>query len=92
MVCEFLTYTYKRKLVELASVEDLVAAGYTEKSAKHVKHTRVISTEKCDKLIRIMGQRALPVVQEALKDFIRQYVELSREAKKTLGDLLNLTN
>ena len=69
MVCEFLPKEFKDKLVEMASVEDLVAAGYTYKSASNVKSHKIISDERCDRLVEILRERAHPVLREAFNAF-----------------------
>ena len=69
MVCEFLPKEFKDRLVEMASVEDLVAAGYTPKSASNVKSHKIISDERCDRLVEILGERAHPVLREAFQAF-----------------------
>ena len=79
MVCEFLPKPFKEKLVEMASVEDLVSVGYTYKSATNVKHHKIISDERCDALVKALGERALPVLREALHEFTSQVRALEEE-------------
>ena len=79
MVCEFLPQEYKRKLLEIASVQDLMEAGYSKKGAYTAKEKMVLSDEKCERLVHVLGDRALPVVEEALHEFERQVEELKAE-------------
>lgn len=79
MVCEFLPSEYKRKLLEIASVQDLVEAGYSKKGAYTAKEKMVLSDEKCERLVHVLGDRALPIVEEALREFERQVEELKAE-------------
>ena len=79
MVCEFLSKKYKEKLIEIASVDDLVASGFTRRSAKNIKHQKIISDERCDRLVTVLGSRALPVLREALQEFVSQVQAIERE-------------
>ena len=79
MVCEFLPQEYKRRLLEIAEIEDLVEAGYSKKGAYTAKEKMVLSDEKCERLVHVLGDRALPVVEEALREFERQVEELKAE-------------
>jgi len=72
MVCEFLPPKYKQKLLEIASINDLINAGYTKYGAYKAKEKGVISDERCEKLIAILGEKARPVLIEALKEFASQ--------------------
>ncbi|WP_342765584.1 hypothetical protein [Thermofilum sp.] len=83
MVCEFLSSEYKKKLMKLAEVEDLMAIGYTKKSAYNSRLVGVISDERCEKLIRVLGDRALPIIEEALREFMRQVEELKKEVHQS---------
>ena len=78
MVCEFLPSNYKRKLVEVASVEDLENAGYSKKGAYTAKEKLVISDDRCERLVEVLGDRALPIVEEALHEFEREVERLRR--------------
>ena len=69
MVCEFLPKRYKERLIEIASTDDLVSIGYTRKSARNVKNHKIISDERCEQLVKTLGTRALPIVEEALQEF-----------------------
>jgi hypothetical protein len=72
MVCEFLPTEYKQKLLQIASISELMEAGYTKHGAYKAKEKLVISDEKCEKLIDILGEKAKPVLLEALNDFATQ--------------------
>ncbi|MCI4408593.1 MAG: hypothetical protein JHC26_05840 [Thermofilum sp.] len=82
-MCEFLSSEYKKKLMKLAEVEDLMAIGYTKKSAYNSRLVGVISDERCEKLIRVLGDRALPIIEEALREFMRQVEELKKEVHQS---------
>ncbi|MBB5253141.1 hypothetical protein [Sulfurisphaera ohwakuensis] len=71
MVCEFLPVSYKRKLLDIASIEDLIIAGYSKKTAYQAKEKGIISDERCEKLIRVLGKRAMPILLDALHEFER---------------------
>nr|WP_011167193.1 PepJ protein [Acidianus ambivalens]CAA12522.1 hypothetical PepJ protein [Acidianus ambivalens] len=60
MVCEFLPPKYKAKLVDLAKPVELAEAGYTLQSAYKIKQKKVISDEKCEELVKILGERLRP--------------------------------
>ena len=81
MVCEFLPQEYKRKLLEVATIEDLVEAGYTPRGAYNTKRAGVISDERCERLVEVLGERALPVIEEALDEFTAE-VEQFRAGKR----------
>ena len=71
-ICSFLPKEFKEKLIEISKPEDLVACGYTLRSAYNVKHNKIISDERCDKLIEVLGERAFPVLQEAFQAFVEE--------------------
>ena len=77
-MCEFLSKEYKSKLMKNANIEDLISIGYTKKSAYNSRLAGIISDERCEKLIHILGERALPIIEEALHEFERQVEELKR--------------
>jgi len=79
MVCEFLSKEYKKKLMKVAEIKDLISIGYTKKSAYNSRLAGIISDERCEKLIRALGDRALPIIEEALREFERQVEELKKE-------------
>jgi hypothetical protein len=79
MVCEFLSKEYKKKLLKVAEIKDLITIGYTRKSAYNSRLAGIISDERCEKLIRALGDRALPIIEEALREFERQVEELKKE-------------
>jgi aconitase B len=83
MVCEFLPKEYKKKLMKVAEIKDLITIGYTRKSAYNSRLAGVISDERCEKLIHVLGERALPIIEEALQEFTRQVEELEKEFHPT---------
>ena len=74
MVCEFLSIEYKRKLLEIATIDDLTdkKVGYTKAGAYKAKEKGVISDEKCEKLVTVLGNKARPVLIQALREFASQ--------------------
>ena len=72
MVCEFLPTDYKKMLIVIATIDDLMRAGYTKSGAYKAKERGVISDEKCEKLLEILGNRAREVLIDALKLFAIQ--------------------
>jgi hypothetical protein len=72
MVCEFLSTEYKKKLLEIAEIGELMAIGYTKKSAYNVRELGIISDERCEKLVNILGEKARPVLTQALREFAIQ--------------------
>jgi preprotein translocase subunit Sec63 len=75
MICEFLPLEYKKRLLQFATVDELVKAGYTLRSAYNAKRLEIISDERCDKLVKILGKKALPIIEEALNQFIKNVCE-----------------
>ena len=71
MICEFLPLEYKKRLLRLATVDDLIKVGYTLRSAYNAKRLEIISDERCDRLIEVLGKKALPIVEEALHEFVK---------------------
>ena len=71
MICEFLPLEYKKRLLRLATVDDLKKVGYTLRSAYNAKRLEIISDERCDRLIKVLGKKALPIVEEALHEFAK---------------------
>ena len=69
MVCEFLPTDYKKMLIAIASIDELMEAGYSKAGAYKAKERGVISDEKCEALIQILGDRAREVLIAALKLF-----------------------
>ncbi len=70
MVCEFLSPEYKRKLLEIATIDELMKSGFeTKAGAYKAKEKGVISDEKCEKLIAVLRDKARPVLIDALKEF-----------------------
>jgi len=69
MVCEFLPPEFKKMLIEIATVNDLMNVGYTKAGAYKAKERGVISDEKCEALIQILGDRARLIIIDALKIF-----------------------
>jgi len=78
-ICEFLPVEYKKRLLNMANVNELQLAGYTYRSAYNAKRLEIISDERCDRLVEIMGKRALPILKEALDEFRQLVDELERE-------------
>jgi len=72
MVCEFLPAEYKRKLLEIAAIDDLIASGFTKGGAYKAKEKLVMSDEKCEKLVEVLGDKARPILVQALKEFASQ--------------------
>jgi hypothetical protein len=72
MVCEFLPPSYKRRLLEIATINDLLKVGYTLHGAYKAKEKGVISDEKCEELIKILGDKARDILIEALHEFASQ--------------------
>ena len=69
MVCEFLPTDYKKMLITIATIDELIEAGYSKSGAYKAKERGVISDEKCEALIQILGDRAREVLIAALKLF-----------------------
>jgi hypothetical protein len=74
-----LTPEFKKKLLEVAEIKDLRAAGYTKKGAYNAKETGMMSDERCEKLVHVLGNRALPIIKEALHEFMQQVGELDKK-------------
>jgi hypothetical protein len=72
MVCEFLPVKYKQQLLEISTIDELIQAGYTKYGAYKVKEKGVMSDEKCEKLITILGEKARLILLEALREFASQ--------------------
>jgi hypothetical protein len=72
MVCEFLPVKYKQILIEIATIDDLMQAGFTKAGAYKAKEKGVISDEKCEKLIQVLGEKARAVLLQALREFASQ--------------------
>ena len=73
-ICKFLPPEYKEKLLEIASIDDLTseAVGYTKYGAYKAKQKGVISDERCECLLQILGEKARPILLEALREFASQ--------------------
>jgi len=69
MVCEFLPVEYKKMLIAIATIDDLIEAGYSKAGAYKAKERGVISDEKCEKLVEVLGDKAREVLIAALKLF-----------------------
>jgi hypothetical protein len=59
-------------LIAIATVDDLMRAGYTKSGAYKAKEWGVISDEKCEKLVQVLGNRANDVLIQALREFALQ--------------------
>jgi hypothetical protein len=81
-----LTPEFKRKLLEVAEIKDLRAAGYTKKGAYNAKETGMMSDERCEKLVHVLGEKALPIIKEALQEFGQQVAELDKNNSVFLGE------
>jgi hypothetical protein len=84
MVCEFLSKEYKKRLMKIAEVKDLMSIGYTRKSAYNSRLVGIISDERCEKLVHVLGERAIPILEEALHEFESQVEELKRSSRSSL--------
>ena len=71
-ICKFLPIKYKRKLLELATINDLINAGYSKAGAYKAKEKGVISDERCECLLQILGEKARPILIQALREFASQ--------------------
>jgi hypothetical protein len=80
-ICEFLPVEYKKRLLSIANVDELQAAGYTYRSAYNAKRLEIISDERCDRLVEVLGKRALPILKEALDEFSQLVDELEKEVE-----------
>jgi hypothetical protein len=69
MVCEFLPIEHKKMLIAIATIEELMKAGYSKAGAYKAKERGVISDEKCEKLVEVLGIKARDVLIDALKQF-----------------------
>jgi len=69
MVCEFLSVEYKKKLVQIATVQDLTKIGYRKKSAYNIRKVAIISDEQCEKLVGVLGDKARLIILQALQEF-----------------------
>jgi len=79
MICEFLPTEYKKRLLKIATTEDLISAGFTQGSAYNAKRLGIISDERCDRLVSVLGEKALPIIKEALREFEGHVRELEKE-------------
>jgi len=93
-ICEFLPVEFKRRLLSMASIENLTNVGYTQRSAYNAKRLGIISDECCDYLVLVLGRKALPVIKDALNAFIQTVQDLEGEINsKTSGTASNaITN
>jgi len=56
-------------LIAIATIDDLIEAGYSKSGAYKAKERGVISDEKCEKLVQVLGDKAREVLIDALKLF-----------------------
>ena len=56
-------------LITIATIDDLMEAGYSKAGAYKAKERGVMSDEKCEKLIEVLGDKAREVLIDALKLF-----------------------
>ena len=68
-ICKFLPVQYKQMLLELATIDNLVDAGYTKPGAYKAKEKGVISDKMCECLLQVLGDKARPILLQALKEF-----------------------
>jgi hypothetical protein len=69
MVCEFLPIEHKKTLIAIATIDDLIRAGYSKAGAYKAKERGMMSDEKCEKLVEVLGNKAREVLIDALKQF-----------------------
>jgi hypothetical protein len=81
MICEFLPPEYKKKLMEVASNEDLLRAGYKRNSVPIIRKLGIMSDQRCDKLVEVLGEKAIPIIEEAIREFENRLNELKRKFK-----------
>jgi hypothetical protein len=74
MVCEFLSPEYKQKLLEIATIDDLTDknVGFSKAGAYKAKEKGIISDEKCEQLVQVLGNKARPILLQALVEFASQ--------------------
>ncbi|MFP3187446.1 MAG: hypothetical protein RXR07_00015 [Sulfolobaceae archaeon] len=72
MVCEFLPIEHKKTLITIATIDDLMKAGYSKAGAYKAKERGVMSDEKCEKLVEVLGNKARDVLIDALRLFAIQ--------------------
>jgi hypothetical protein len=68
-ICKFLPPKYKQMLLELATIEDLVNVGYKKSGAYKAKEKGVISDKMCECLLQVLGEKARPILLQALREF-----------------------
>ena len=58
-------------LLELATIEDLTneEVGYSKTGAYKAKEKGVISDERCECLLQVLGEKARPILIQALREF-----------------------
>jgi len=73
-ICKFLPPKYKKMLLELATIDDLTneEVGYTKYGAYKAKQKGVISDERCECLLKVLGDKARPILIQALREFASQ--------------------
>jgi len=59
-------------LITIATIDDLMKAGYTKAGAYKAKERGVMSDEKCEKLVEVLGNKARDVLIDALRLFAIQ--------------------
>jgi len=85
-ICEFLPVEFKKRLLSMASIENLTNIGYTQRSAYNAKRLGIISDECCNFLVLELGQKALPIIKDALNVFVQTVQNLENEINsKTSG-------
>jgi len=84
-ICEFLPVEYKRRILEIASIDDLTTIGYARGSAYNARALGIISDICCDNLVLQLGKRALPIIKEALDTFAQRVNELESRLNSGSG-------
>jgi predicted RNA-binding protein YlxR (DUF448 family) len=82
MICEFLPKESKKKLLEIASNSDLLKAGYARRSVYVIKQLGIMSDEKCEKLVEVLGEKAIPIIDEAYHEFENQVNEFKQKVQE----------
>jgi len=82
MICEFLPKDSKKKLLEIASNSDLLKVGYARRSVYVIRQLGVISDEKCDKLIEVLGEKAIPIIEEVYHEFGSRINEFKQKVQE----------
>jgi hypothetical protein len=82
MICEFLPKETKKKLLEIASNSDLLKAGYARRSVYVIRQLGIMSDEKCDKLVEVLGEKAIPIIEETYREFGNRINEFKQKVQE----------